>query len=71
MDKKGWGAHMGLWTKTRPRQFIKENKFVTAQDAQNALKICGNAAGNARGRIGYIIRLRQCMTQKTSRPRTS
>jgi putative transposase len=29
---------MGLWTKQQLRQFIKENKLVTAQDAQNALK---------------------------------
>ncbi|MGO4541081.1 IS256 family transposase [Paenibacillus sp. 2TAB19] len=29
---------MGLWTKEQLRQFIKENKLVTAQDAQNALK---------------------------------
>jgi putative transposase len=32
------GEHMGLWTKEQLRQFIKENKWVTAQDAQNALK---------------------------------
>jgi transposase-like protein len=29
---------MGLWTKEQLRAFIKENKLVTAQDAQNALK---------------------------------
>lgn len=29
---------MGLWTKEQLRQFIKENKLVTATDAQNALK---------------------------------
>ncbi|QHW35474.1 IS256 family transposase (plasmid) [Paenibacillus rhizovicinus] len=29
---------MGLWTKEQLRQFIKENKLVTAQDAQNTLK---------------------------------
>lgn len=29
---------MGLWTKGQLRAFIKENKLVTAQDAQNALK---------------------------------
>ena len=29
---------MGLWTKDQLRAFIKENKLVTAQDAQNALK---------------------------------
>jgi putative transposase len=29
---------MGLWTKQQLREFIKENKLVTAQDAQNALK---------------------------------
>jgi putative transposase len=29
---------MGLWTKEQLRTFIKENKLVTAQDAQNALK---------------------------------
>jgi len=29
---------MGLWSKEKLRQFIKENKLVTAQDAQNALK---------------------------------
>jgi len=29
---------MGLWSKEQLRQFIKENKLVTAQDAQNALK---------------------------------
>ncbi|SIR16990.1 Transposase, Mutator family [Paenibacillus macquariensis] len=29
---------MGLWTKQQPREFIKENKLVSAQDAQNALK---------------------------------
>jgi putative transposase len=29
---------MGLWTKQQLRAFIKENKLVTAQDAQNALK---------------------------------
>lgn len=29
---------MGLWTKEQLRSFIKENKLVTAQDAQNALK---------------------------------
>lgn len=29
---------MGLWTKQQLRDFIKENKLVTAQDAQNALK---------------------------------
>src|SRR6476620_5363709 len=29
---------MGLWTKQQLRGFIKENKLVTAQDAQNALK---------------------------------
>lgn len=29
---------MGLWTKEQLRQFIKENKLVTAQDASNALK---------------------------------
>jgi transposase-like protein len=29
---------MGLWTKEQLRQFIRENKLVTAQDAQNALK---------------------------------
>jgi putative transposase len=29
---------MGLWTKPQLREFIKENKLVTAQDAQNALK---------------------------------
>jgi putative transposase len=32
------GEHMGLWSKEQLRQFIKENKLVTAQDAQNALK---------------------------------
>jgi putative transposase len=32
------GEHMGLWTKEQLRQFIKKNKLVTAQDAQNALK---------------------------------
>lgn len=29
---------MGLWTKEKLRAFIKENKLVTAQDEQNALK---------------------------------
>lgn len=29
---------MGLWTKEQLRAFINENKLVTAQDAQNALK---------------------------------
>lgn len=29
---------MGLWTKEQLRAFIKENKLVTAQDAQSALK---------------------------------
>ncbi|NTZ16374.1 IS256 family transposase [Paenibacillus sp. JMULE4] len=29
---------MGLWTKEQLRAFIKENKLVTAQDVQNALK---------------------------------
>ncbi|MFC5649550.1 transposase, partial [Paenibacillus solisilvae] len=29
---------MGLWTKQQLRDFIKENKLVSAQDAQNALK---------------------------------
>lgn len=29
---------MGLWTLEQLRAFIKENKLVTAQDAQNALK---------------------------------
>lgn len=29
---------MGLWTKEQLRSFIKENKLVTATDAQNALK---------------------------------
>lgn len=29
---------MGLWTKEQLRSFIKENKLVTAQDAQDALK---------------------------------
>lgn len=29
---------MGIWTKEQLRAFIKENKLVTAQDAQNALK---------------------------------
>jgi putative transposase len=29
---------MGLWTKEQLRQFIKENKLVSAMDAQNALK---------------------------------
>ncbi|NBD25541.1 IS256 family transposase [Paenibacillus glycinis] len=29
---------MGLWTKEQLRAFIKENKLVTAQDAQTALK---------------------------------
>ncbi|MNM75990.1 Transposase, Mutator family [compost metagenome] len=29
---------MGLWSKEQLRAFIKENKLVTAQDAQNALK---------------------------------
>lgn len=29
---------MGLWTKEQLRTFMKENKLVTAQDAQNALK---------------------------------
>lgn len=29
---------MELWTKEQLRAFIKENKLVTAQDAQNALK---------------------------------
>ncbi len=29
---------MGLWTKEQLRQFIKENKMVTAQDAQTVLK---------------------------------
>jgi putative transposase len=29
---------MGLWTKQQLKEFIKENKLVTAQDAQNALK---------------------------------
>jgi len=29
---------MGLWTKQQLREFIKENKLVTAQDAQDALK---------------------------------
>lgn len=32
------GEHMGLWTKKQLWTFIKENKLVTAQDAQNALK---------------------------------
>lgn len=32
------GLHMGLWTKEQLRQFIKENKLVTAQDSQNTLK---------------------------------
>jgi putative transposase len=29
---------MGLWTKEQRRQFIKENKLVSAMDVQNALK---------------------------------
>jgi putative transposase len=29
---------MGLWTKEHLRSFIKKNKLVTVQDAQNALK---------------------------------
>ncbi|WP_028559649.1 IS256 family transposase, partial [Paenibacillus pinihumi] len=29
---------MGLWSKEQLRAFIRENKLVTAQDAQNALK---------------------------------
>jgi putative transposase len=29
---------MGLWTKQQLKAFIKENKLVSAQDAQNALK---------------------------------
>lgn len=29
---------MGLWSKEQLTTFIKENKLVTAQDAQNALK---------------------------------
>ncbi|MDB5053216.1 MAG: transposase, partial [Bacilli bacterium] len=29
---------MGLWTKEQRRQFIKENKLVSALDVQNALK---------------------------------
>ncbi|MCD1259292.1 IS256 family transposase [Paenibacillus athensensis] len=29
---------MGMWSKEQLRAFIKENKLVTAQDAQNALK---------------------------------
>jgi putative transposase len=29
---------MGLWTKEQLRAFIRENKLVTAKDAQNALK---------------------------------
>jgi putative transposase len=29
---------MGLWTKQQLREFIQENKLVSAQDAQNALK---------------------------------
>jgi hypothetical protein len=29
---------MGLWTKQQLHSFIKENKLVTAQNAQNALK---------------------------------
>jgi putative transposase len=32
------GRNIGLWTKQQLRSFIKENKLVTAQDAQNALK---------------------------------
>jgi putative transposase len=38
MYREGWGAHMGLLTKEQLRQFIKENKLVSAMDAQNALK---------------------------------
>ncbi|MGF7047013.1 transposase-like protein, partial [Paenibacillus sp. DS2015] len=29
---------MGLWTKEQLRQFIRENKLVSAMDAQSALK---------------------------------
>jgi len=41
---------MGLWSKEQLRQFIKENKLVTAQDAQNALNrwIDWESAGVAR-----------------------
>jgi putative transposase len=38
MYREGWGIHMGLWTKEQLREFIKENKLVSAIDAQNALK---------------------------------
>jgi putative transposase len=38
MYREGWGLHMGLWTKEQRRQFIKENKLVSALDVQNALK---------------------------------
>ncbi|MGG1601135.1 oxidoreductase [Paenibacillus naphthalenovorans] len=30
---------MGLWSKEQLRAFIKENKLVTAQDAQNAVTV--------------------------------
>lgn len=32
------GEHMGIWSKEQLRAFIKENKLVTAWNAQNALK---------------------------------
>jgi putative transposase len=39
MEIEEWlGRTMGLWTKQQLRAFIKENKLVSAQDAQNALK---------------------------------
>ena len=52
---------MGLWTKKQLREFIKENKLVTAQDAQNALKdlFAENDSGNAGGRDGHASRLRE------------
>ncbi|MNC43590.1 hypothetical protein D3C75_924600 [compost metagenome] len=53
------GEHVGLWTKEQLLAFIKENKLVTAQDAQNALKdlFAETIQKKAGSRIGYAIGL--------------
>ncbi len=49
---------MRLRTKEQLRAFIKENKLVTAKDAQDALKVIRrDDSGNAGGRDGCSSRL--------------
>jgi hypothetical protein len=47
---------MGLWTKERLRQFIKENNLVVTRCTERIKgSICGNVAGANRSFADFII----------------